>query len=77
MKLTSESSIIVTWNDQLADWFTIYITLDQYLYQQNDSTENICTFTGIPPSVQYQIQIQAVFIDRLSLFSDIITIDSK
>ena len=79
MKLTSKSSIIATWNDQVADWFTLYLTADQDLYQQNNVTGNSYTFIGIPASYQYQLHIQAVFDDRLSFSSDIVTItvDSK
>ena len=79
MKLTSESSIIVTWNDQVADWYTLYLTADQGSYEVDYITENSYTFTGIPASSQYQLQMEAVYDDQLSLLSDIIiiTVDSK
>ena len=79
MKLISGSSITVTWNDQVADWFTLYLTSDQHLYQQDNITGNNYTFTDIPASSYHQLQMQAVFDERLSLLSDIIinTVDSK
>ena len=75
MKLTSESSIIVTWNHQVADWFTLNLTSNTHSYQQNYITENSYTFTVISASSQYHLQMQAVFDERLSLLSDVITID--
>ena len=79
MKLTSKSSIIATWNYQEADRFTLYLTADQNQYQQNNIKGNSFTFIGRPASSHYQLHIQAIFDDRLSLLSDIVTItvDSK
>ena len=79
MKLTSESSIIVRWNDQAADWFTLYLKIDQHSYLRNTLMRNTYAFTGISASSWYEVQMQAVFDERLGLLSDIvsITVNSK
>ena len=79
MKLQMESSVLVTWNEQVADYFTLYLTSDNDTYQQRYITAKSYTFTRIPTSSQYQLQMQAVFDNRLGLLSDniIFTVKSK
>ena len=76
MEQTSRSSLIVTWDDQVADGFTLQLTTDNGVYQFTTSHVTTFTITGVPASSQYELQMQAIFDQRLSLMSDIVIIRS-
>ena len=66
MTLTSASSVLVTWNDQVADSFTLRLLLDSgTLFDTRHSISGTnYTFTGVPVSHQYVVVIYAVFDTR-------------
>ena len=61
MKLTSPSSILVTWDDQAADSFGLELSLDATYFHTEVTTGTNYTFTGLPASHQYIFDIYAIF----------------
>ena len=85
MKLIGPSSVLVTWDDQVADTFYLWLRLDtnsdtgSYYYHVDDITGMNYTYTELPSSSRYLFFMGAVFGGKRSSHSDqvIITIDCK
>ena len=61
MKLTSPSSILVTWDDQVADYFSLVLFLDSTDFSEHVITGTNYTFTGLPYSHTYDFYMFAFF----------------
>ena len=65
LKLTSPSSVLVTWDDQVADSFTLHLHLQITYLVIRDITGTNYTFTGLPDYLYYRFHMSAQF-DRPS-----------
>ena len=79
MKLIGPSSVLVRWDDQVADSFTLHLHLDIRTLRINDIAGTSYTFTEVPASSQYLFHMWAVFAGRSGDSSNnvIITPDCK
>ena len=74
MKLIGPSSVLVTWDEQVADSFTLRLYLDTTSITRRDITGTSYTFTEVPGSSQYRFRIYAVSEGLDSIGTDYVTI---
>ena len=76
MKLIGPSSVLVTWDEQVADSFTLLLSLDTTSIIRRAITGTSYTFTEVPGSSWYRFRMYAVNEWLDSIETDYVTIQT-
>ena len=75
MKLIGASSVLVTWDDQEVDTFSLWLHVNATTWiWENQITGTNYTFTGVPGSSKYFFYMSATIGGRSSLHTAFVTI---